>query len=38
MSRFCGETRTSNISMQTVFEDCGYKFNEVEENYFENPN
>lgn len=38
VSRFWGETRTSNISMQTVFEDCGDKLNKVEENYFENPN
>lgn len=37
MSRFCGETRASNRGMQKVFEDCGYKVNKVEENYFQNP-
>ena len=38
MKRFCGETRASNSPMQKVFEDCGYKLNVIEENYFENPN
>lgn len=38
MKRFCGETRASNQSMQTVFEDCDYKLNKIEEDYFENPN
>lgn len=38
MKRFCGETRSSNQSMQTVFKDCGYELNKIEENYFESPN
>ena len=37
MRRFCGETRASNQGMQKVFEDCGYKLNKVEEEYFQNP-
>ena len=37
MYRFCGETRSTNYGMQKVFEDCGYKLNRVEENYFDNP-
>lgn len=38
MKRFCGETRASNVTMQKVFEDCGYELNLIEEGYFENPN
>lgn len=37
MKRFCGETRASNKGMQKVFEDCGYRLNTVEENYYDNP-
>ncbi len=35
--RFCSETRSSNISMQKVFDDCGYKLNVTQENYYKNP-
>ncbi len=34
MWRFCGETRASNLAMQKVFEDCGYKLSKIEESYF----
>lgn len=37
MNRFCGETRSSNRGMQTVFEKCGYQLNRIEENYYLNP-
>ena len=37
MYRFCGETRASNITMQKVFENCGYKLNKIEEDYYHNP-
>ena len=37
MRRFCGETRSSNLAMQRVFEECGYRLNRVEENYFSDP-
>lgn len=37
MGRFCGETRASNVKMQKVFEDCGYKLNKIEEDYFTDP-
>lgn len=37
MKRFCGETRASNEAMQSVFEDCGYKLDKIEENYYNNP-
>ncbi len=35
--RFCGETRSSNIKMQKVFEGCGYELNIIEKDYYENP-
>jgi len=38
MKRFCGETRASNITMQKVFEDCGYTLNKIEDGYYDNPN
>lgn len=38
MKRFCGETRASNKRMQKVFEDCGYKINVIEDDYYDNPN
>ncbi|MEG2289434.1 MAG: GNAT family N-acetyltransferase [Clostridium sp.] len=38
MKRFCGETRASNKIMQKVFEDCGYKINVIEDDYYDNPN
>lgn len=37
MKRFCGETRSSNKGMQTVFEECGYQLDRIEENYYHNP-
>ena len=37
MKRFCGETRSSNRAMQTVFEKCGYRLDRIEEEYFQNP-
>ena len=37
MRRFCGETRSTNLAMQKVFEDCGYRLNKIEENYFDDP-
>lgn len=37
MKRFCGETRSSNKPMQKVFEDCGYKLDKIEEDYYQNP-
>ena len=37
MKRFCGETRSSNKAMQTVFETCGYRLDRIEENYYQNP-
>ena len=37
MRRFCGETRSTNNAMQKVFEDCGYRLNKIEENYFDDP-
>ena len=37
MKRFCGETRSSNKAMQTVFEKCGYHLDRIEEKYFQNP-
>ena len=38
MKLYCGETRASNKFMQKVFEDCGYKLNKIEDDYYENPN
>ena len=37
MKRFCGETRSTNLAMQMVFEDCGYRLNRIEEGYFTDP-
>ncbi len=37
MKRFTGETRESNKAMQSVFEDCGYQLDHVEENYYDKP-
>ena len=37
MKRFCGETRATNIAMQKVFEDCGYRLNRIEDGYFDDP-
>lgn len=37
MKRFCGETRSSNKGMQKVFEECGYRLDRIEENYYHNP-
>ena len=37
MKRFCAETRESNLAMQKVFDDCGYKLNRIEADCFENP-
>lgn len=37
MHRFCGETRASNLAMQRVFENCGYKLSIIEEDYYDNP-
>lgn len=37
MKRFCGETRSSNETMQKVFKKCGYVLNKIEEGYFDNP-
>lgn len=37
LKRICGETRATNKGMQKVFEDCGYKVNKIEENYYTNP-
>ena len=37
MKRFCGETRSSNKAMQTVFEKCGYRLDRIEEKYYHNP-
>ena len=37
MRRFCGETRASNRAMQRVFEDCGYRLNCVEADYYDHP-
>lgn len=38
MHRFCSETRASNLAMQRVFENCGYKLNIIEKDYYDNPN
>ena len=37
MKRFCGETRDGNRAMQKVFEDCGYRLNKVEADYYSDP-
>ena len=37
MYRFCGETRESNRVMQKVFEDCGYRLQTIEADYYDNP-
>ena len=37
MKRFCGETRSSNTEMHSVFEGCGYRLNRVEEYYYHHP-
>ena len=37
MKRFIGETRESNKAMQSVFEDCGYQLDHIEENYYDDP-
>lgn len=37
MHIFKGETRESNIKMQKVFEDFGYKLTKKEEEYYDNP-
>ena len=37
MRRFCGETRSTNHAMQSVFEACGYRLNRIEEGYFGDP-
>lgn len=37
MFQFCGETRASNLAMQKVFTDCGYRLNTVEEGYYDRP-
>jgi len=37
MKRFCGETRASNLAMQKVFEECGYRLSKIEDGYFDDP-
>ena len=37
LTRCCGETRESNLTMRRVFERCGYRLNKTEESYYENP-
>ncbi|QSX05926.1 GNAT family N-acetyltransferase [Sedimentibacter sp. zth1] len=37
MHIFKGETRESNLKMQKVFEDFGYKINKKVEEYYDNP-
>ena len=35
MKRICAETRASNLAMQKVFEDCGFRLSKREEEYFD---
>lgn len=37
LDRICAETRESNISMQKIFEKCGYVFSKVEPYCYSNP-
>ena len=37
IKRICGETRDTNLAMQRVFEDCGYRLNRIEEGYYKDP-
>lgn len=37
MLQFCGETRASNLGMQKVFTDCGYRLNTIVDSYYDQP-
>lgn len=37
LCKICGETRQSNLPMQSAFASCGYTLNSVEEDYYDSP-
>lgn len=37
LARVLGETRESNAAMRHIFEECGYRLNRIEQDYYQDP-